>query len=1516
MNRIHFSVSRSHKVIITTHAILLGLMVFALVIPVGAQAIQLSDLTPTPESPTASATETASLPPTPVKEYTWLSFPGDSSSLASDRSLDLLAGKFIHHGLVDASSCADGGMLKSGAASSCGESVAHNAVIVWQNQFDAEILRVAQESGIPPFILKNVFIKESQFWPETYHNPTYGGEYSLGHLTTMGVDTILRWNRPYYKKVCNQNFNEETCSKEYVFQDPAIQDGLKGVIITSINADCSTCLGGVDLEKARASISVTAAMLVANRNHVQWLVNGFSSSKDLNKENTWRFTLASYNAGPGCFTEAFYGTRGNGNPLSWKDVSQRFSGVCKRAINYVAFMEEIDTADPAALILASSDTSRAARMVLGPLATPTTISPSTPLNTSTVIATETPTASSLTDIPVTETPTTFSLTGTPVTEIPTTSSTTGTPVTETPTASSLTGTPVNASETPTASTLAATATPTATSLTGITPVVLETATPTQIMVPAPTEAVQTVNEQLQSPHVQDQVVLKIDPQNSGNVLQTLSALGISPVVGSTEIDSLDTLVIQVPSDQLNTVLNTLQASEGVEFAEPNYLVQLSSLPNDPFLAQQTGLWVMQVPQTWDALPSMQEVLVAVIDTGVDFNHPDLSDAIWQNVGETGLDSNGADKRFNDLDDDYNGYVDDWRGWNMVSANNNPNDDQGHGSRLAGVIGARMNNSIGIAGIAPNARILPVKTLDNTGYGSYTQVAEGIVYATDMGARIINLGFGGAGSSELLQNAIDYAVARGVLVIAAAGNGGVNTTYYPAAYPGVIAVGSVDNDLTWSPFSSSGTHISLVAPGVGVYSTLPGASYSATSGTSISSAQVSGVAALLAGQPQFNNLNILRSALLNSAHDLGSLGQDPYYGYGVVRAFDALAYAGPILPTPTPWIVPTSTPGGSGGVYSMSFQDLWATAQIYSFTTTNPANSIDSAFNDLLAFNTGLWGGATRNWTFTTIDDTTLTAVAKVDLELRFYMTGWVNDTYYIQVFDNTNPACIGGWCTVYNLKFIPTSPIEGQPPSVLTTLTVPVTSILNTVARVNAAQVRIAGSGVTGGFTDTVTIYIDEVRLHMLDVLPPTATPTSTAIFIPTSTLPAARAITATPLAVEPHNNFMSATTDECATCHRSHTAKSMGLRNLTGEEQVCFSCHTSGGTATNVQPAFTLKSNTATRFFSHGVSSTVNVHNSSENNGGDFGTSKRHVECEDCHSPHSSARTASGLVVAAPAAQQEIFDSSGIDPQWTVAGAPTSFTWMTTAEREYQVCFKCHSSFVATLPTYAPDGYNGDISAYVLNGLAKLTSANPAQVRDSRDLAQEFNSYQVSFHPVAAVGRNRNMPAGSFVVDANNWSQDSILYCTDCHDNASAPTNGSGPHGSPLLHLLDGSSEYITKTDPAKSCAPGGCPSIHTTGELCFKCHQYNTYATGLNPSTTTRFKTSTGENLHAFHGFGACYTCHDTHGSEQDRLINFDTSVVSVSGNSQSAWEFNAATNTGTCYVACHDGDHGLDPSRQYSP
>ena len=131
------------------------------------------------------------------------------------------------------------------------------------------------------------------------------------------------------------------------------------------------------------------------------------------------------------------------------------------------------------------------------------------------------------------------------------------------------------------------------------------------------------------------------------------------------------------------------------------------------------------------------------------------------------------------------------------------------------------------------------------------------------------------------------------------------------------------------------------------------------------------------------------------------------------------------------------------------------------------------------------------------------------------------------------------------------------------------------------------------------------------------------------------------------------------------------------------------------------------------------------------------------------------------------MYQSSGVEPLWTAAGVPISYTLLAQAGREFQICLKCHSTYT-TLPTYSPDGYGWNGSSptigYIPNGLGKLTSTNPAQIRDSRDMATEFNSFQVSFHPVAAQGRNSNMPAGSFVAP---WSQDSILFCSDCHDNA-----------------------------------------------------------------------------------------------------------------------------------------------------
>jgi len=382
---------------------------------------------------------------------------------------------------------------------------------------------------------------------------------------------------------------------------------------------------------------------------------------------------------------------------------------------------------------------------------------------------------------------------------------------------------------------------------------------------------------------------------------------------------------------------------------------------------------------------------------------------------------------------------------------------------------------------------------------------------------------------------------------------------------------------------------------------------------------------------------------------------------------------------------------------------------------------------------------------------------------------------------------------------------------------------------------------------------------------------------------------TSVPVAGDPHVNHPPLT-DSCAACHRGHSSAAPVLRDAWPEEQVCFSCHSGSGPGSNVQPSFAYN-NSGTGFFKHDITATNGVHWLNQASGTSFGRAKRHVECEDCHEPHDATRGSAG----SPTLQLEMKGVSGVDPVWSGGGAPASYVWLPGAEREYQVCFKCHSSFT-TLPTYSPDGWNG--SSYTLNGLAKLISGNPAQVRDSRDMAQEFNPSQGSFHPVVAQGRNQNIPANTFV---NGWNQSSITYCSDCHVNA---TNlADGPHGSPRLHILGGGQNYSTTV-------ANGSPRV-TSQEVCFLCHNYQTYVTGQTGTSHFSF-----HEKHMDNNWGTtCYTCHDSHGSEQQHLINFDTSVVTIpSGyDSQTAWFYNASTGRAGCYLQCHGDNHNPE---QYTP
>jgi immune inhibitor A len=282
-------------------------------------------------------------------------------------------------------------------------------------------------------------------------------------------------------------------------------------------------------------------------------------------------------------------------------------------------------------------------------------------------------------------------------------------------------------------------------------------------------------------------------------------------VGATvqqEIGPLHTVVVSLPPDAA-----PLPPSPLVAASEPDHLViALQDMPvSDPLYPQQWALPVIGAPTAWAVLPTDARVIsVAVIDSGICADHPDLAGRVLP-------------------------------GWDFVENDADPQDVFGHGCAVGGVIAA-AHDGAGIAGVAPNARILPLRVLDAQGTGTYSNVAAAIIQAADRGAQVINLSLGGAAPSALMADAVDYAVARGVTVIAAAGNTG-GSVLYPAALVPVVAVASVDADLQRSGFSSYGPEIDLYAPGRDILTTRPGGTYAALSGTSFAAPQVAGTAAL-------------------------------------------------------------------------------------------------------------------------------------------------------------------------------------------------------------------------------------------------------------------------------------------------------------------------------------------------------------------------------------------------------------------------------------------------------------------------------------------------------------------------------------------------------------------------------------------------------------------------------------------------------------------------------------------------
>jgi hypothetical protein len=265
----------------------------------------------------------------------WLTTPQDTSGLTSTISYYLLGGMLIRGGVVNAGTCSDGGLDANGNASECGLELAMPAVQAWQNQFDLQILQAANETGVPAQLLKNIFSRESQFWPGIYQSFMEAG---LGQMTEYGADAVLLWNTSFYDQFCPLVLQEEDCDRGFGNLTAEQQNLLRGAVVASVNATCTDCPVGIDLTQANFSIRVFAEALLANCNQVSQLIYNRTSQSAgslSTYEDLWRFTLVNYNAGAGCLNLAIEDTLTVGQSLTWENVRSYLTDVCLPAADYV-----------------------------------------------------------------------------------------------------------------------------------------------------------------------------------------------------------------------------------------------------------------------------------------------------------------------------------------------------------------------------------------------------------------------------------------------------------------------------------------------------------------------------------------------------------------------------------------------------------------------------------------------------------------------------------------------------------------------------------------------------------------------------------------------------------------------------------------------------------------------------------------------------------------------------------------------------------------------------------------------------------------------------------------------------------------------------------------------------------------------------------------------------------------------------------------------------------------------------
>ncbi len=371
-------------------------------------------------------------------------------------------------------------------------------------------------------------------------------------------------------------------------------------------------------------------------------------------------------------------------------------------------------------------------------------------------------------------------------------------------------------------------------------------------------------------------------QSSAPLVGALGRFGASLSVGRSPRTFIYRLRLAAGADVDRTIA-ALRATPGVVSAERNAVRHALLTPNDPIVKQQWALGAIRAYEAWD-ITTGSDLTIAILDTGVSRSHPDLGGKLLP-------------------------------GYNFAYNNGDTSDDQGHGTYTAGVAAASSNNGQGIAGVCWGCKILPVKVLNSDGQGSDAEIAAGIRWAADQGARIISMSLGGNEVTEVLHDAVIYAHQKGALLIAASGNeqSAGNKPSYPAAYPEVLAVAATDGTSV-TGFSNTGDYVDIAAPGVGVWSTVwsrsGGDSYEAANGTSAAAPYVSGAAALvLTLRPELTNDQVA-ALLVATAADRGAPGRDSEFGGGLLDVAKALQTAAD--PNYRPGAQPQPAAGGSPG----------------------------------------------------------------------------------------------------------------------------------------------------------------------------------------------------------------------------------------------------------------------------------------------------------------------------------------------------------------------------------------------------------------------------------------------------------------------------------------------------------------------------------------------------------------------------------------------------------------------------